>query len=104
MSVKKKPKSGPSKSDLLRLVKEIGDHKPPTISHLQSVREQAEQAVRDFEKTNEEYKRLRKAQDDAYKRWWQTREKRSSELSKLRQMILLHGPTPEVVRAITKLV
>lgn len=98
---------GPSKTDLMAILKECYRRTTPEIKRLREREESADQAVRTFEEKCTELQRLNRASDRArharYLAEQKVRSERSRGINLLRDLVRVKGPTPDVARKVAAL-
>lgn len=107
-----KVKAEPSKTDLLRVLKELGSFYPSTessekLDSLRLAEDRSQEAIQQFLSGSKTYQKLSSVADKASnarkKEQNRTRKLRSGKVGKLRRRVLLEGPTPSVIGAIKSL-
>lgn len=114
MAAAKKSEYVPSRKDLDKLVASVSPRyssDEPKSSQLQKLHDEyqaAEDAFKEFCRTNEEYRRLGKANERARARYsklsGKEREMRQKECRDCYNAIKLYGPTPKVIAMVQKLI
>ena len=92
----------PTRNDLLAVVKMLRQHDGLDIAR--ASRDRAKKAMEDFLSTNEEYQKLSKEHERCYSYYCRMVAEHRNECNKLEQLVRLQGPTPEVIKAVAKLV
>jgi len=94
----------PSKKDLLEILKRLKFKCPPETDAIQAELTAAEKARRVFEKSNETFKKLRKAERMAKCKLEQVRTLWQKEIGDCWSDLLLHGISTALIRRVERLV
>lgn len=98
----------PSKNDLLKILDTLRFKDPPEVNNARGALDEATEARRAFLRSNETWRRLRRAEREAdceLKRIeCSERERWKDETAECRTMLRLHGVTPELIQRIERLV
>lgn len=98
---------GPSKTDLMAVLKECYQRTTPEVQRLRVAADAADKAVDDFEENCKELQRLKRAYARAYSAKYhaerKVRAERSKEINRLRDLVRIKGPTLAVARKVAAL-